>query len=207
MNGRDKLFFFILTYSFSSLKAKNATNKFNCFCYKSSKSLVRFCWVWQKKKKKKKKSLQKYPLYLFVSHFFPKWIVYANYQHLFKTLHWGTGIQGAYVKFPDFFHVAFKIVVDSWKFTILLLYILRDDWPIFMISDSNEQLQQQLEYTLLKPDFHSWWISKMQSDILEERYAIKFCFKLGKKYHRNAWNASDCFWSILHESSISFWVA
>ena len=26
-----------------------------------------------------------------------------------------------------------------------------------------------------KPDCHSWWISKMQS----ERYAIKFCFKLG----------------------------
>ena len=52
-----------------------------------------------------------------------------------------------------------------------------------MISDSNEQLQQQLEYTLLNPDCHSWWISKMQSgreDTLEERYAIKFCFKLGK---------------------------
>ena len=49
-----------------------------------------------------------------------------------------------------------------------------------MISDSNEQLQQQLEYTLLKPDCHSWSISKMQSDTLEERYAIKFCFKLGK---------------------------
>ena len=58
--------------------------------------------------------------------------------------------------------------------------MLRDDWPIFMISDSNEQLQQELEYTLLKPDCHSWWISKMQSDTLEERYAIKFCFKLGK---------------------------
>ena len=28
-------------------------------------------------------------------------------------------------------------------------------------------------------DYHSWWISKMQSDTLEERYAIKFCFKLG----------------------------
>ena len=53
----------------------------------------------------------------------------------------------------------------------------------FMISDLNEQLQQQLEYTLLKPDFHSWWISKMQSgceDTLEVRYAIKLCFKLGK---------------------------
>ena len=50
-------------------------------------------------------------------------------------------------------------------------------------SASNEQLQQQLENTLQKPNCHSWWISKMQSgreDTLEERYAIKFCFKLGK---------------------------
>ena len=54
----------------------------------------------------------------------------------------------------------------------------------FMISGSNEQLQQELEYTLLKPDCNSWWISKMQSgreDTLEEWYRIKFCFKLGKK--------------------------
>ena len=52
-----------------------------------------------------------------------------------------------------------------------------------MISVSNEQLQQQLEYTLLKPDCHNWWISKMQSgreDTLQERYAIEFCFKIGK---------------------------
>ena len=85
--------------------------------------------------------------------------------------------------FPDFFVQAFKIVVDSWKFNMLLLYILWDDWPIFRISASNEQLQQELEYTLLKPNCHSWWISKMQSGrevTLEERYAIKFCFKLGK---------------------------
>ena len=92
-------------------------------------------------------------------------------------------LHGAFNKFPDFFVQAFKIVVDSWKFSTLLLYVLWDDWPIFMISGSNEQLQQQLEYTLLKPDCLSWWISKMQSgreDTLEERYAIKFCFKLGK---------------------------
>ena len=61
--------------------------------------------------------------------------------------------------FHTFFFVqVFKIVVDSW-------------------------LQQQLEYTLLKSDCHSWWISKMQSgrdDTFEERYAIKFCFKLAK---------------------------
>ena len=56
-------------------------------------------------------------------------------------------------------------------------------WPIFMISGSNEQLQQQLEYTLLKPHCHSWWISKRQSereDTLKERYEIKFCFNIGK---------------------------
>ena len=81
------------------------------------------------------------------------------------------------ISFQTFFVWAFKIVEDSWKFTMLLLYILWDDWPIFMISASNEKLQQQLEYTLLKPD---WWISKMQSGHEEERYAIKFCFKLGK---------------------------
>ena len=39
---------------------------------------------------------------------------------------------------------------------------------------------QELEYTLLKSDYHSWWLSKMQSDTLEDQYAIKYCFKLGK---------------------------
>ena len=36
-------------------------------------------------------------------------------------------IYSAFNKFPDFFVQAFKIVVDSWKFTMLLLYILWDD--------------------------------------------------------------------------------
>ena len=88
------------------------------------------------------------------------------------------------ISFQTFFVQAFKIVRDSWKFSILLLYILWDNWTIFMIAASNQQLQQQLEYTLLKPDCHSWWISKMQSgrwETLEERYAIKLRFKLEKK--------------------------
>ena len=79
---------------------------------------------------------------------------------------------------------------------MLLLYILWDDWPTFMISASNEQLQQQLQYTLPKPDCNSWWISKMQSgreDILEERYAIKFCFKLGKNSMR--WKLDLLLWT------------
>ena len=59
-----------------------------------------------------------------------------------------------------------------------------------MTSGLNEQ--QELEYTLLKPDCHSWWISKIQSgrdDTLEEQYAIKFCFKLGKKPQKRV----ECF--------------
>ena len=64
-----------------------------------------------------------------------------------------------------------------------------------MISGSNEQLQQQSEYTQLKPDCHSWWISKMQSgreDTLEDRYAVKFCFKLGKNAMR--WKLDLLLW-------------
>ena len=76
---------------------------------------------------------------------------------------------------------------------MLLLYILWDDWPIFMIPGSNQQLQQQLEYTLQKPDCHNWWISKMESDTLEEQYAIEFCFKLGKMLQKHM----ECFRLLL----------
>ena len=92
-------------------------------------------------------------------------------------------IRGAFNRLTYFFVQGFKIVVDSWEFSMLLLSIWWDDWPIFMITRSNEQLEQQLEYTLLKPDCHSWWTSKMQSgcmNTLEGRYAIKLCFKLEK---------------------------
>ena len=105
-------------------------------------------------------------------------------------------MRGAFNKFQTFFVQAFKIGIDSWKYTMLLLYILWDDWPIFMISCSNEQLQQQLEYTLLKPDYHSWWISKMQSghkDTLEERYAIKSVLNLEKMPQK----CMECFTLLL----------
>ena len=51
-------------------------------------------------------------------------------------------LRGAFDKIPDFFVQAFEIVVDSWEFTMLLLYILWDDRPIFMILGLNRQLQQ-----------------------------------------------------------------
>ena len=96
--------------------------------------------------------------------------------------------------FQTFFVWTFKIRVPSWIFSMLLLYILWDDWSIFMIAGSNEQLQ--FEYILLKPDCLSWWISKMESgrdDTLEERYAIKLRFKLGKMPQKRM----ECFKQLL----------
>ena len=92
-------------------------------------------------------------------------------------------LRGAFNKFPDFLYSHLNLL-ETLENSVCYYYKLWDDWPIFMISGSKEQLQQELEYTLLKPDCHSWWISKMQSgreDTLDEQYAIKFCFKLGKK--------------------------
>ena len=89
---------------------------------------------------------------------------------------------------------------------MLLLYILCDDWPIFMISGSNEQLQQQLEYILLKPDCHSWGISKMQSGHEEERYAIKLCFKLGKNATEMYGMLQTAFWpSCMNRTPVFEW--
>ena len=64
-----------------------------------------------------------------------------------------------------------------------LLCILWDDWSIFMISGSNEQLQQESEYTLLSLIVTAGEFKKMQSgpeDTSEERDVIEFCFKLRK---------------------------
>ena len=108
------------------------------------------------------------------------------------------------ISFQTFFVWAFKIVKDSWKFSMLLLYILWDDWPIFMISASNEQLQQQLEYILLKPDCHSWWISK----IWHSRRTIcnKFCFKLGKNATETYGMLQTAFWpSCMNGASVFEW--
>ena len=110
------------------------------------------------------------------------------------------------IRFQTFFVQAFKIIVDSGKFSMLLLYILWDDWPIFMISGPNEQLQQQLEYTLLKPDCHSWWISKMQSGHEKEWYAIKLSFKLGKNATETYGMLQNAFGaSCLNQASVFEW--
>ena len=80
-----------------------------------------------------------------------------------------------------YWHLKLSLTLENSVLYCHTCYEMTDQF--LMISGSNEKLQQQLEYTLPKPDCHSWWISKIQSgrqDTLEERYAIEFCFKLGK---------------------------
>ena len=75
-----------------------------------------------------------------------------------------------------------------------------------MISGSNEELQQELEYTLRKPECHSWGISKMQSDTLEERYAIKFGFKLKRNAIETYGMLHTAFGtSCINRASVSEW--
>ena len=114
-----------------------------------------------------------------------------------------------WISFQTFFVQAAKMVGDSWKFSMLLVYILWDDWPIFIISGSNELLQQELDFTLLKPDCHCGWILKMQSgreDTLEERYAIKLCFEFAKNATESYGMLRTAFGqSCMNEASIFEW--
>ena len=91
-----------------------------------------------------------------------------------------TQFRGAFNNFPNIFVQAFEIVVDSWTFSMLLLYRwltnfydFRFKWTATAgigIHSTKAWLSQLVN-------------SKLQSgreDTLEEQYAIKFCFKLGK---------------------------
>ena len=90
---------------------------------------------------------------------------------------------------------------------MLLLNILWDDWPIFMISGSNEQLRQELEFTLLKV-----WLSQLVNfknaiwtwRHLEERYAIRFYLNFGKNATETYGMLQTALSTILHELSLSF---
>ena len=68
---------------------------------------------------------------------------------------------------------AFKIVVNSWKFIMLMLSILWNDWAILWF-----QVQMN--------SYRNWNTPNKSLIVIygefqkEERYAIKLCFKLGK---------------------------
>ena len=75
---------------------------------------------------------------------------------------------------------------------MLGLYILWNDWPIFRISASKEHLQQKLEYTLVNQIVTAGEFQKRNLDTRENDMQKYHVLNL-EKFHRNEWNASDCF--------------
>ena len=86
------------------------------------------------------------------------------------------------INFQTFFVQAFKIVVDSWKFSMLLLYILWDDFWLFpklrgcryeTIEEMKEAVTKVID-TLTQEDFHAAF------QMLLERY--NKCIAAGGDY-------------------------
>ena len=78
-------------------------------------------------------------------------------------------------------HLKLSVTLENSLCYCYTSYKMTDQFLWFLVQI--DMLQQELEYTVIKPDCLSWWISKRQSwieDTLEERYAIKFRFKLVK---------------------------
>ena len=91
---------------------------------------------------------------------------------------------GHSISFQIFFVKAFKIVVDSWRLSMLLLYIHLMRWLTnFYDFPFKWTATAGIGIHPTKTWLSRRWISKIQSgreDTLEERHAIKLCFKLGK---------------------------
>ena len=72
------------------------------------------------------------------------------------------------------------------------------------MTDRRLWFQVQLNsFSLLKPDCHSRWISKMQYGCEEEQYAINFCLKLGKNATETHGMLQTSFWkSCMDRASV-----
>ena len=112
------------------------------------------------------------------------------------------------ISFQTFFVWAFKIVVDSWKFSMLLLYILWDDWTVFY--DFKFKLTATAGNGIRPTEA---WLSQMvnfKNAIWTWGHFRTICnrnlFLTWKKCHRNGWNTSDCFGpSCMNRASVFEW--
>ena len=115
-------------------------------------------------------------------------------------------VRGAYDKFPDFFRMGIsncrKLLKIHYVVAINLMGWLTNFYDFRFKSTATAGIEIHPTKT---------WLSQLVNFknaiwTLEERYEIKFCFKR-RKLPRNLWNTTGCISTILHESSISFWVA
>ena len=73
---------------------------------------------------------------------------------------WIAKLRGAYNKFPDFFRMGHLKLLSTLQNSLCYCYILWDDWSFYDFRFKSTATAA-MEYTLLKPDCHSWWISKI----------------------------------------------
>ena len=93
------------------------------------------------------------------------------------------------VSFQIFYVLAFQIVVDSWN--VIAIHLMR--WLAnFYDFRFKWTTTAGIGIHPTKAWLSQLWISKMQYDTFEERYAIKFCFKLGKNAMR--WKLDLLLW-------------
>ena len=59
------------------------------------------------------------------------------------------------ISFKTFWYGHLKLYILLKILYVIAIHLMKWTDQFFLISGSNEQLQQQLEYTLLKPDCHS----------------------------------------------------
>ena len=91
-------------------------------------------------------------------------------------------------------HLKLSLTLENSVCYCYISYEMTDQFLWFQVQINS--YSRELEYTLLKPYCHSWWISKMQSDTLEEQYAIKLCFQLGN-------NATETYGMLLTTFGVS----
>ena len=115
-------------------------------------------------------------------------------------------VRGAYDKFPDFFRMGIYICRRLLKIPYVIAIHLKRWLTNFYDFRFKSTATAAIGIHPTKS-----WLSQLvnfKNAIWHFRRRIcnKILFKTWKKCcHRNVWNGSDCFWSILHESS--FWVA
>ena len=115
-------------------------------------------------------------------------------------------IGGAFNMFPDFFCTG----ILNCRRLLRIQYVI----AIHLMRWQTNSYDFTFKWTAtagieIHPDCHSWWISKMQSgreDTLEERYAIKFCFKLGKNATETYGMLQTAFWpSCMNRAWVFEW--
>ena len=119
-------------------------------------------------------------------------------------------LRGAYDKFPDFFRIGIynccRLLKTHYVIAIQLMRWLTNlyDFSFKWTATAGIGIHPTKVWSSQQVKFKNaiWTWGHFRRTIYN-----KILFWTWKKYHRNVWNASDCFSTILHESTISFWVA